>query len=364
MLGPAESIVGGISTLVQTIVPALRQQVSLYYLATVRQRLPSASGKLSSQNIALAISQYLRFTWALYRFRPQVIHIHTSRGIAWLKDTFFIMMSKACRRNVVLHIHGGNFDELYGKETRIVRYYTRKALRHSDAVVAVSAEWKKRLASIIPDDQIHVLRNCVAVDHFAPRSFSRSVTEARALFLGCVGPDKGVFDLLQCMSRLKSSRVPLHLWIAGGEEGKGDLRRANNLLEELGLKDTCQLIGEVRREKKARLLSEADFFVLPSYHEGLPMAILEAMASGLAVVATPVGGIPEVVRDGYNGFLIPAGDVASLAEKLSILGNHSDLRNTMGRRSREIAERELDVKPYVTALAALYNSLAVVQGKG
>jgi glycosyltransferase involved in cell wall biosynthesis len=88
------------------------------------------------------------------------------------------------------------------------------------------------------------------------------------------------------------------------------------------------------------------------------MAILEAMAAGLAVVATPVGGIPEVIRDDYNGFLVTPGDVEALAEKLAILANDRHLREVMGRRGREIAEQELDVKPYVERLVALYESLA------
>jgi glycosyltransferase involved in cell wall biosynthesis len=160
------------------------------------------------------------------------------------------------------------------------------------------------------------------------------------------------------MGYLNSSDCSLHLWIAGDEEREGDLARARTRLEELDLEDRCQLVGTVRGESKTQLLDEASLFVLPSYNEGLPMAILEAMAAGLAVVATPVGGIPEVIRDDYNGFLVTPGDVEALAEKLAILANDRHLREVMGRRGREIAEQELDVKPYVERLVALYESLA------
>jgi glycosyltransferase involved in cell wall biosynthesis len=89
------------------------------------------------------------------------------------------------------------------------------------------------------------------------------------------------------------------------------------------------------------------------------MAILEAMAAGLPVVATSVGGIPEVIREGYNGFLIGPGDVQGLAEKLAILAENPNLRESMGKSSREFAKQELDVKPYINRLVALYESLAV-----
>jgi glycosyltransferase involved in cell wall biosynthesis len=152
--------------------------------------------------------------------------------------------------------------------------------------------------------------------------------------------------------------------MAGGEERKGDRVRAMARREELQLVDKCQLVGIVDGAEKAELLSEANLFVLPSYDEGLPMAVLEAMAAGLAVVSSPVGGIPEVVRDGYNGFLITPGDIATLADKLAILASNPLLCKVMGQRSREIAQRELDVKLYIERLVALYESIASPSGPG
>jgi glycosyltransferase involved in cell wall biosynthesis len=107
---------------------------------------------------------------------------------------------------------------------------------------------------------------------------------------------------------------------------------------------------------KTELFERANLFVLPSYNEGLPMAILEGMTAGMAIVSTPVGGIPEVVRDGYNGFLVPPGDIDALAEKLAVLAHDPQLCHLMGQRSREIVKSELDVKSYVTRLIDLYNS--------
>lgn len=354
MLGPGEGVGGGIWTLVETIVPFLRQRVDLLYLPTVRHRSLKESGKISLRNVALTVSQYTRFLWALHHLRPDIIHIHTSKGIAWLKDTFFILAAKAYGRRVVLHMHGGNFGELHDRNTRFVQSYTGKALRLSDAVILVSAAMKRRIARIIPNERAIILRNCIAVDDISSHLFNRSSNGTTALFLGVIGASKGVFDLLQCMSYLKLNNISIHLWVGGGEEREGDLRRAQARLEELHLEDTCQLVGEVRGEKKARLLREANLFVLPSYHEGLPMAILEAMAAGLAVVSTPVGGIPEVIADGYNGFLITPGDVGALTDRLTMLANNPTLRRVMGWRSREMAVRELDVKAYVDRLVAIY----------
>jgi glycosyltransferase involved in cell wall biosynthesis len=128
--------------------------------------------------------------------------------------------------------------------------------------------------------------------------------------------------------------------------------------KELRLSDSYQMLGTVSGESKEELLRKAIFFVLPSYNEGLPIAILEALAAGLAVVATKVGGIPEVVQDGYNGFLLAPGDIAAITEKLALLTHNHDLRYLMGKRSRELAEIELDVIPYVERLISLYESVS------
>jgi glycosyltransferase involved in cell wall biosynthesis len=227
----------------------------------------------------------------------------------------------------------------------------------ANAVIAVSEEWATRLARIVPPEQVYEFKNCISVDTIPSHSHQNSRDEIYALFLGTVGPRKGAFDLLEAIGRIRSSNSYLRVWIGGYEEREGDLERARIRRDQLQLGDRCQFLGTVRGPDKIRLLDKAGLFVLPSYNEGLPMAVLEAMAAGLAVISTPVGGIPEVVKDGYNGFLVRPGDIGALAEKLSILSNDPHLCEVMGKRGREIAERELDVKPYIERLVTLYKSM-------
>jgi glycosyltransferase involved in cell wall biosynthesis len=357
MIGPGEEVTGGITALVRTLIPALESRVDLLYLPTVQERAMCRSGKISRENVALALSQYGRFLSALFRFHPQVVHVHTSRGMGWLKDTFYVVVARAWRCPVVLHMHGGDFGELYAKSSAIGQRYTRAVCSLPDAIICVSAEQAKRLGPIAPAERISTLLNCIDVGAVPPPYFSGRDGITRALFIGVVGPSKGTFDLLEAMADLKSRGHTLQLWIAGAEERQGDLTEARARLRELALTDRCELCGVVGGIAKDSLLREASFFVLPSYAEGLPMAIVEAMAAALPVVATPVGGVPEVVRDGYNGFLVPPGDVKALADSLATLDSDRDLRETMGRRSREIAERKLDVHPYVAQLISLYGSI-------
>jgi glycosyltransferase involved in cell wall biosynthesis len=152
-------------------------------------------------------------------------------------------------------------------------------------------------------------------------------------------------------------RTPLRLWLAGDGEKEGDLAKARRKIAELGLEDRCELIGIVQGQAKTDLLQKSHIFVLPSYNEGLPFAIIEAMAAGLAIVATPVGGIPEVVHDGQNGLLTAPGDPEALAASLLRFTADSALRQQMGQQNRRNACQELDVRPYARRLVALYKAI-------
>jgi glycosyltransferase involved in cell wall biosynthesis len=355
MIGPGKETVGGITSLVEVLIPVLEQRVNLLYFPTVYSRPGKESGRLSAQNIILAFLQYTRFMAALFRSHPQIIHIHTSQGIAWLKDTFYIFVGKIFGAKVVLHVHAADFDELYGKKDQLFQRYTRWTMGLTDAIISVSDEWKERLGRIVPAEKVLLFTNCITIDSFSP-SANRFNNGVRALFIGSIGSRKGAFDLLEALGRLKSRGCILPTCIAGYEAQEGDLLKARLRLQELDLADSCELPGTVRGEKKAELFAKANLFVLPSYNEGLPMAILEGMSAEMAVVSTPVGGIPEIVRDGYNGFLVQPGDIEALAEKMAILAYDPGLCQLMGERSREIVEK-LDVKPYVERLVALYDSL-------
>ncbi len=357
MVGPGKGKPGGILALVEALTPVLEQKLNLFYFPTVRRFSTNEMGLVSARNIWLALSQYARFLRDLYRFRPQIVHIHTSQGLGWLKDSFYVVVSNLFGCKIVLHVHAAEYDQLYGKKPRLWQQYTRKIMNMADAVIAVSAEWKKALAAIVPADRIYTFKPCLDVAVFEQKRPLPANGTVNAFFMGTVGGRKGTFDLVEAMGRPPVQQTSLHTWIAGDEEKQGDLQKISATLDALQLAEKCELVGTVQGERKAQLLRDADIFVLPSYNEGLPFAIIEAMAAGLPVVATPVGGIPEIIRDGENGFLVSPGDVDGLAERLAQLAIDPALRQTMGEHNRRYAERELDIRPYTQRLLNLYQTL-------
>ena len=151
--------------------------------------------------------------------------------------------------------------------------------------------------------------------------------------------------------------------IAGGEGLPGDKERMDRLVGEGGLASHIRLLGIVSGACKESALAEADCLVLPSYAEGLPMAILEGMAYGLPIIATRVGAIPEVITDGVEGFLVEPGDIESLADRLLRLSMDAELREQMGIAARRRVEADHSLDVMVEGLLTVYSEALGRQGQ-
>jgi glycosyltransferase involved in cell wall biosynthesis len=176
---------------------------------------------------------------------------------------------------------------------------------------------------------------------------------ARILFLGRLGHAKGTYDLLQAVHLLLARHPDIELVLVGD----GDAAAAHQAAQKLGLGAHVVLPGWVAGAAKAQLLANATVFVLPSYAEGLPMSLLEAMAAGLAVIASAVGGIPEIVTDGIEGRLVEPGDVPALAHALDRVLSDCAVRARMGRAGRAKAESAFASRLVVPQVEKIYRQL-------
>jgi glycosyltransferase involved in cell wall biosynthesis len=174
----------------------------------------------------------------------------------------------------------------------------------------------------------------------------------RFLFMGRIGHRKGTFDLINAFANLPVEQRRRALLLLAGD---GDIEYGQKMSKNLNLISEISFLGWIDPVKRNNLLTNSDVFILPSYHEGLPMALLEAMGWGLPVITTPVGGIPEVVTSYRNGLLIPPGDVQKLTEAMKLLIEDETFRIRLGNCARTTAER-FDVNVYTRSLAGIYHS--------
>ncbi|UTY55783.1 glycosyltransferase family 4 protein [Massilia sp. erpn] len=323
MLGTGLDTPGGIAAVMRVYEEAgLMRRYGIRYLATHRDGSKWAK-------LGVMLRAYLDFFGMLLTGRVGLLHAHVaSRASFWRKAGFFLL-AFLFRIPSVLHLHGGEFAVFYGRECGPWR---RAAIRfiydRVSRVVVLSHGWKQWVQSISRNHHIEVIYNPVLMPAVLPAWEQRRPAAVLALGRLCRG--KGSYDLLQAAAALAPQQPALELRLGGDGELDAVAARA----AELQLDDQLQLLGWVSGQDKVAQLAQARVFVLPSYNEGLPMSILEAMAYGLPVVSTPVGGIPDAIAEGVEGFLVPPGDVAALAERLSRLLQDDALAQAMGAAGR------------------------------
>jgi glycosyltransferase involved in cell wall biosynthesis len=299
---------------------------------------------------AAALWQFLRIVSA---GRLALLHAHTASRASFWRKSIFMLTALAARKPVVLHLHGGEFDLFYYDECGpLRRRYIRFVLEHVDVVLVLSRRWHDRLGKIAPHAKVAVISNPVAI--VDPDNAARRRPDV-LLFLGRLVARKGVFDLLEALAIVRT-RFP-SVTLRYGGEGEAATTAIITRARELGVESCVEMLGWIGGSAKQQALEEATIFVLPSYAEGLPMGVLEAMAAGAAVVATPVGGIPDVVDDEVDGFLVEPGDVQALAERIVRLLGDAGLREAFAGRARKKVLEQFSPERVLTQLENLYEKL-------
>ena len=286
--------------------------------------------------------------------RVAVLHLHCAERGSVLRKGLLLLLGKACGVPVVLHMHGAEFPQFFAALPPPARAVLRAVLARADAVVVLGAEWRRFFITVVglAAARVHVIANGVALP---PAPIEPPAGEpCRLLFAGNLGPRKNLAGLLAALADPRLAALDWTLDIAG--DGDAEAHRA--AAAATGIAARLRFHGWLGPTPMAALLARAAVLVLPSRDEGLPMAILEAMAQGLAVVATPVGAIPEAVRDGETGLLVPPGDDARLAGALCRLVADPALRRRLGAAGRAAIAREFSLGRQNDRLAALFAALA------
>ncbi|BDG06325.1 glycosyltransferase family 4 protein [Anaeromyxobacter oryzae] len=286
------------------------------------ERSPADAGKLTAGNLVNALRMAARLRAEQRGKRFDVVYVSSSVRWALLKDLLAIqLIGRRPRCRVVLHVHFAEATKILFDVPLLDRLVVEAMRRSVDDVVFLSGRTRDEFVRIgLPGARTHVVHNFHEV-RFGPDALRRKVARARAkdrlelLFMGSLDRRKGILDLLAALVRLGDAPVKLH--VCGRPNEAGIDEALASPLAALG--DRVAMHGYVSGAAKAELLENADVLVLPSYGEGLPMVLLEAMATGCAVVTTPVGAIPELVVDGDGGLLVAPGDPARLAAAIRTL---------------------------------------------
>jgi glycosyltransferase involved in cell wall biosynthesis len=348
MVGTDLRSIGGISTVVRGYIDAgLFDRIDCTYVATHR------SGS-NWRKLFVALTGWMRILVRLHTMDAPLVHVQLSSRASFWRKAVVCLLARLARRPYLLHVHGSEFADFYQECSPARRRIVRAVLARATLVLALSEAWRATLQQISPGARIEVLMNAVPLP--PPDAMAAPSPQPTLLFFGEIARHKGVFELAQAFARVADELPQLRLIYAGTGSGVEETRR---LIEQFRLGSRVRFTGWLQAERKQATLAAANIFVLPSFVEGMPMALLEAMSFGLPVIATPVGGVPEILTHEHDGLLVPPGDVAALAAAVARLTNDPELRQRLGRAARDTVAKRFSLDTTVERLLGIYRRFGI-----
>ena len=308
MLGTDPLGRGGIASVASILIHSpLLTKFSFEYITTHRN-----GNKMGI--FIIYIRALLKICWITIHGKPGVAHFHMSSRGSFLRKYLIFLLCKFLGYKTLIHLHSGEFDKFYFRHrSGIIGRFARKLFVEADHVVVLGHFWKKWMEENgFRKGSISIVYNPIDTDYRISISKDRSI-----LFLGRLTNNKGLSDLLNAM-KLVIPLYPNCQLVLGGD---GEMAFFKDLTMKLGLSANVKFLGWVEGAEKTKLLSSSSIFVLPSYAEGFPVGIVEAMAHRMAIIATSVGGVTDAITSGTEGILISPGDVNGLAKELIRLLN-------------------------------------------
>ncbi|WP_373121530.1 glycosyltransferase family 4 protein [Mycobacterium marinum] len=303
--------------------------------------------------LMLGVRGMLRATWLVLRRRTDVLHVHLAHGGSVIRKAPPLLAARLTGTPAIVHAHSYDFGGWFDQLAPPARAAVRRMLAADHWVVLGERhvqEYASRLR--LPTNRISVLPNAVRIPNTPVNQLG--VQRVHAVALGRLGVRKGSYDLIDAVAALDETvRNRLLATLAGD----GDVAQVRAAVAKAGLGETIDVVGWLDPTARDELLCRAQIFVLPSRNEGLPMALLEAMANGLAPVTTTAGSIGEVVTDGVNGLLVGPAHADQLAHALGALVTDENLRARLGGAARERAG-EFGLDRWYQQLTRLWASLA------
>lgn len=336
---------GGMATVINDMLENKSSEVQFHHIVS---HVEGSAVEKIGRNIKAFIS-------FLSEGSVDVVHIHVASGASFYRKSMFVQASRLRGIPVVMHVHGADFDAFFNNASPLAKKYIKRTFDQCSATLVLSQYWKAFFVANITKKGVAVLHNGVYTQVFE-QCYTMPSNLNNFLFLGRLGQRKGVYDLLEAIDNLINKQQQQHLmfYLAGD----GDIEQVRNMVEEKGLRNYVQLLGWVGEKEKLQWLKETDTMILPSYNEGLPMSILESMAAGKVIISSRVGGIPDLVTEGENGFLITPGDVESLQKHIAFVASSPDEMIRIAQNNRRKIDEHYNLEKLNAWLFSLYHQLA------
>jgi glycosyltransferase involved in cell wall biosynthesis len=354
MIVPQADVQGGIAAVVNGYHGSrLEKDYDLRYVESYRD-----GSKL--QKLIKALQCYRELRGILKTAPPELVHVNSSFGPSFFRKLPIIHMCRKKGIPVVNHIHGSEFDRFYTDAGALKKSLVRRSYAECAAFIVLNETAAGNIARIVPAERITTVMNYSVVH---PETADPALQQERSrkkqvLILGKIDRMKGSYDLPEIAGEVRK-KIPDVKFMAAGY---GEIEAVKNCFDRDMLERTVCFPGWIRGEEKDRALRESALFFLPSYSEGMPMSVLDAMGYALPVVSTNVGGIPKLVQDGRNGKLCTPGDRRAMADAILFYLTDEAQREQAGRESLSIAET-FGLEEHIRKIESVWEQVLRENGK-
>jgi glycosyltransferase involved in cell wall biosynthesis len=354
ILGPHRAAISGVSTHLNLLLDSsLAEDYEMVHFQVGSEgRGEGALGRLAR----LLASPFALFATILFR-HATIVHINTSLNTrAYWRDLAHLWIAKLLRARVLYQVHGGALPQKFFEGSALATAFLRWTLNTPDLVVVLAQVELDAYRRFVPDQNVLALPNAIDVRPFAqvPTVRSRPEYPLRLVYIGRIAREKGLYETLQGLRLAHELGIDARLVVAGDGPEAPRLKR---YAQALGIASRVTFAGPVFGDDKVKLFAGADVMMLPSYSEGLPYALLEAMAAGIPVIATPVGAIPDVVAHGTHGYLVPARDGKAIAEAIAAMGANREQLSWMSRACRRRIRAAYEIERLAREFSQRYGEL-------
>lgn len=306
----------------------VNQQFDARYINLLASKTVNDSGKFGLAKIVGLIKTVFHLVKELAFHRPKLCYLAlTSTGAAFYRDVLLVTIIKLFGVKLVYHMHNKGVSRF--QDHPLHRFFYRFVFKNTPAILLARSLYKD-IEAFVPEENVYILPNGIPDNSFLPIERNQNDI-VNILFLSNLIESKGVFVLLEALSEFKKENLSFRTTLIGGE---GDIskKELTAKIANLNLKQEVVYKGKRFGEEKGEEFSKADIFAFPTYYpnECFPLVLLEAMQHKLPIVTTFEGGIPDMVEDGKNGFLVEQKDADKLAEKLKYLILNPEIRASMG----------------------------------
>lgn len=345
MVGVDEKTKGGMWTVAKNYLADehLAREIGLKYIAT-------ATAGSKAEKISRFLRAMIHISYELLLRRWDIVHVHMAERGSFSRKRIVIAFSRLFHCRVVLHMHGAEFETWYHSLPERKKLRVRKCLDDADRILILGEYWRSFIASLINDPQkITVLYNAVHV----PKENRYCEGAQNLLFLGEVSQRKGIYDLLKALALIDHALPKEHVLWLYGPNPDGDIQEQ---IHRLNLDKRVHYMGWLDDGRKEEVFAQTAVNILPSYHEGLPMAILETMAHGIPNIATNIAAIPEAIND-KNGVMIVPGDIGALAKQILHMVLDEAERKEKSHRAHQTALQQFSMERHAEQLVREYRGV-------